>query len=39
MTLDLVPGASAEAARQARSYVLPMPAAAEPNESQLPVIS
>jgi argininosuccinate lyase len=39
MTLDLVPGASAEAARQARSYVLPMPAAAEANESQLPVIS
>ena len=39
MTLDLVPGASEEAARQARSYVLPMPAAAESNDSQLPVIS
>jgi argininosuccinate lyase len=39
MTLDLVPGASEEAARQARSYVLPMPAAADPSESQLPVIS
>ncbi len=39
MTLDLVPGASAEAARQARSYVLPMPAAAGSNESQLPIIS
>ena len=39
MTLDLVPGASEEAARQARSYVLPMPAAAGSTESQLPVIS
>lgn len=39
MTLDLVPGASEAAARQARSYVLPMPAAADPTDSQLPVIS
>ena len=39
MTLDLVPGASEEAARHARSYVLPMPAAAEVADSQLPVIS
>jgi argininosuccinate lyase / amino-acid N-acetyltransferase len=39
MTLDLVPGASEEAARQARSYVLPMPAAADLTDSQLPVIS
>ena len=39
MTLDLVPGASEAAARQARSYVLPMPAAADSNDTQLPVIS
>jgi argininosuccinate lyase len=39
MILDLVPGASEEAARQARSYVLPMPAAAESNDPSLPVIS
>ncbi len=38
MTLDLVAGASEEAARQARSYVLPMPAAASSDPS-LPVIS
>jgi argininosuccinate lyase len=39
MTLDLVPGASEEAARQARAYVLPMPAAAESNDPSLPIIS
>lgn len=39
MTLDLVPGATEEAARQARSYVLPMPAAAESSDPSLPVIS
>jgi argininosuccinate lyase/amino-acid N-acetyltransferase len=39
MTLDLVPGASEEAARQARAYVLPMPAAAETNDPSLPIIS
>ena len=39
MTLDLVPGASEEAARQARSYVLPMPAAADRGDPSLPVIS
>jgi argininosuccinate lyase len=39
VTLDLVPGASEEAARLGRSYVLPMPAAADSNESSLPVIS
>ena len=39
MTLDLVPGASEEAARQARAYVLPMPAAAEVSDPSLPVIS
>jgi len=39
MTLDLVPGASAEAARQARSYVLPIPAAADLPEPPLTVIS
>ena len=39
MTLDLVPGASEEAARQARSYVLPMPAAAEAGDPSLPIIS
>jgi argininosuccinate lyase len=39
MTLDLVPGASEEAARQARAYVLPMPAAAEVADPSLPIIS
>jgi argininosuccinate lyase len=39
MTLDLVPGASEEAARQARAYVLPMPAAADVSDPSLPVIS
>jgi len=39
MTLDLVPGASEEAARQARSYVLPIPAAAESQDPSLPIIS
>ena len=39
MTLDLVPGASEEAARQARAYVLPMPAAAEMSDPSLPIIS
>jgi hypothetical protein len=39
MTLDLVPGATEEAARQARAYVLPMPAAAEFSDPSLPVIS
>ena len=39
MTLDLVPGASEEAARQARAYVLPMPAAAEAADTTLPIIS
>ena len=39
VTLDLVPGASEEAARAGRSYMLPMPAAAEVNENSLPVIS
>jgi argininosuccinate lyase len=39
MTLDLVPGASEEAARQARAYVLPMPAAAEMSDPTLPIIS
>jgi hypothetical protein len=39
MTYDLVPGASEEAARAGRSYVLPMPAAAEPGPDVLPVIS
>ncbi len=39
VTLDLVPGASEEAARQGRSYVLPMPAAADANVNSLPVIS
>ena len=39
MTLDLVPGASEEAARQARAYVLPMPAAAELADPSLPIIS
>jgi argininosuccinate lyase len=39
MTLDLVPGASEEAARQARAYVLPMPAAAESTDPSLPIIS
>jgi argininosuccinate lyase len=39
MTLDLVPGASEEAARQARAYVLPMPAAAEMGDPSLPIIS
>jgi amino-acid N-acetyltransferase len=39
MTLDLVPGASEEAARQARAYVLPMPAAAETGDPSLPIIS
>jgi len=39
MTLDLVPGASAEAARQARSYVLPIPAVADSPEPPLTVIS
>ena len=39
MTLDLVPGASEEAARQARAYVLPMPAAAEASDPSLPIIS
>jgi argininosuccinate lyase len=39
MTLDLVPGASEEAARQARAYVLPMPAAAELGDPSLPIIS
>ena len=39
MTLDLVPGATEEAARQARAYVLPMPAAAESSDPSLPVIS
>jgi argininosuccinate lyase / amino-acid N-acetyltransferase len=39
MTLDLVPGASEEAARQARAYVLPMPAAAESPDPSLPIIS
>jgi argininosuccinate lyase len=39
MTLDLVPGATEEAARQARAYVLPMPAAAEVSDPSLPVIS
>jgi len=39
MTLDLVPGASEEAARQARAYVLPMPAAAEAADPTLPIIS
>jgi amino-acid N-acetyltransferase len=39
MTLDLVPGATEDAARQARAYVLPMPAAAESSDPSLPVIS
>jgi len=39
MTLDLVPGASEEAARQARAYTLPMPAAAEAGDPSLPIIS
>ena len=39
MILDLVPGATEEAARQARSYILPMPAAAESSDPSLPVIS
>jgi argininosuccinate lyase len=39
MTLDLVAGASDEAARQARSYVLPMPTAAVTEDPSLPVIS
>ncbi len=46
MILDLVPGASEEAARQARSYVLPMrpslregTPAAESNDPSLPVVS
>jgi amino-acid N-acetyltransferase len=39
MTLDLVPGASEEAARQARAYVLPMPAAADASDPSLPIIS
>lgn len=39
VTFDLVPGASEEAARAGRSYVLPMPAAAEPDVDSLPVIS
>ncbi len=39
MTLDLVPGASAEAARQARSYVLPIPAAADLPEPPLTILS
>lgn len=39
MTLDLVPGASDDAARQARSYVLPIPAAAVSDDPSLPVIS
>jgi len=39
MTLDLVAGASDEAAKQARSYVLPMPAAAVSDDPSLPVIS
>ncbi len=38
VTLDLVPGASEEAARAGRSYLLPMPAALV-NENSLPVIS
>ena len=39
MILDLVPGASDDAARQARSYVLPIPAAAVSDDPSLPVIS
>jgi amino-acid N-acetyltransferase len=39
MTLDLVPGASEEAARQARAYVLPMPAAADASDPSLTIIS
>ncbi len=39
MTLDLVAGASDDAAKQARSYVLPMPAAAVSDDPSLPVIS
>ncbi|HEV2105324.1 MAG TPA: N-acetyltransferase, partial [Candidatus Eisenbacteria bacterium] len=39
VTLDLVPGASAEAAKAARSYSLPMPAAAERVEPSLPILS
>ena len=39
VTLDLVPGASAEAAKAARSYSLPMPAAAELVEPSLPILS
>src|SRR6185436_7249936 len=39
MTLDLVAGASDDAAKQARSYVLPMPAAALSDDPSLPVIS
>jgi len=39
MTLDLVPGASEEAARQVRAYLLPMPTAASPGDPSLPVIS
>jgi argininosuccinate lyase len=39
VTFDLVPGASEDAARAGRSYVLPMPAAADPDADVLPVIS
>jgi amino-acid N-acetyltransferase len=39
MILDLVPGATEDAERQARSYVLPMPAAAVTDDVSLPVIS
>ncbi len=39
VTFDLVPGASEDAARAGRSYVLPMPAAADPDTDMLPVIS
>src|SRR5262249_5411721 len=39
MTLDLVPGASEEAARPARSYVLPIPTVAETSDPSLPIVS
>ena len=39
VAFDLVPGASEEAARAGRSYVLPMPTAVDPDADVLPVIS
>ncbi|HTR96564.1 MAG TPA: argininosuccinate lyase [Candidatus Acidoferrales bacterium] len=39
VALDLVPGASEEAARQRRAYTLPVPYQASPGEPSLPVLS